>query len=101
MLTVSRFAHYIKVIGRSTTGSFANADELERHLHDWIMDYVTPDREASTLVKSRKPLREANITVHPEPGKPGSFHCVMQLAPHYELDEMVGSVRLTTSIRGS
>ena len=101
MLTVSRFAHYVKVIGRTKTGSFANASELENHLHEWIMDYVTPDREASTEVKSRKPLREANIKVHPDPGKPGSFHCVMQLAPHYELDEMIGSVRLTTNIRGS
>ncbi|MCO8121096.1 type VI secretion system contractile sheath large subunit [Stieleria sp. TO1_6] len=98
MLTVSRFAHYVKVIARTKTGSFSTADDLQRILYDWIIDYVTADREASADVKSRKPLREANITVQPDPGNPGSFFCVMRLAPHYELDEMVGSVRLQTRI---
>ncbi|WP_182870512.1 type VI secretion system contractile sheath large subunit [Stieleria mannarensis] len=98
MLTVSRFAHYIKVIGRTKMGSFTTAEELQRLLHDWIIEYVTADREASADVKSRKPLREASITVQPDPGKPGSFYCIMRLAPHYELDEMVGSVRLQTRI---
>ncbi|MEL6110901.1 MAG: type VI secretion system contractile sheath large subunit, partial [Planctomycetota bacterium] len=96
MLTVSRFAHYVKVIGRTKTGSFGTAEELERMLHDWIIEYVTADREASDDVKSRKPLREASISVQADPGKPGSFYCIMRLAPHYELDEMVGSVRLQT-----
>lgn len=98
MLTVSRFAHYVKVIARTKTGSFATAEGLQRTLHDWIIDYVTADREASAAVKSRKPLREANITVQADPSKPGSFYCIMRLAPHYELDEMVGSVRLQTRI---
>ena len=98
MLTVSRFAHYVKVIGRTKTGSFGTAEELERMLYDWIIEYVTADREASDDVKSRKPLREASISVQPDPGKPGSFYCIMRLAPHYELDEMVGSVRLQTRI---
>ena len=31
--------------------------------------------------------------------KPGSFYCIMRLAPHYELDEMVGSVRLANANR--
>jgi type VI secretion system ImpC/EvpB family protein len=101
ILTVSRFAHYVKVIGRTRTGSFSSPEEIERHLHDWIMDYVSPDREASVEVKCRRPLREASISIYPDPKAPGSFHCVMRLAPHYELDEMVGSVRLTTTIRGN
>jgi type VI secretion system ImpC/EvpB family protein len=98
ILTVSRFAHYVKVIARTKTGSFGNAEELEGLLQDWIVDYVTADREASADVKGRKPLREANVTVQEEPGKPGSFYCIMRLAPHYELDEMVGTVRLQTRL---
>ncbi len=98
MLTVSRFAHYVKVIARTKTGSFATAEELERMLYDWIIEYVTADREASDDVKSRKPLREAEISVKTDPSRPGSFYCIMRLAPHYELDEMVGSVRLQTRI---
>ncbi len=101
ILTVSRFAHYVKIIARGKVGSFSTAEELERILHDWVMDYVTADREASTDVKSRKPLREANIRVQPDPAKPGAFYCIMRLAPHYELDEMVGSVRLQTRLVGA
>lgn len=101
ILTVSQFAHYVKVIAKAKTGSYTTAAELERLLHDWIIDYVTTDREASTAVKSGKPLREADITVQPDPSRPGSFSCTMRLAPHYELDEMVGSIRLTTVISGS
>lgn len=100
ILTVSRFAHYVKIIARSKIGSFSSAEDLERILHDWVMDYVTADREASTDVKSRKPLREASIRVQPDPAKPGSYYCIMRLAPHYELDEMVGSVRLQTRLAG-
>ncbi|MEM9587988.1 MAG: type VI secretion system contractile sheath large subunit [Planctomycetota bacterium] len=98
IFTVSRFAHYVKVIARDKTGSVTTAKELETILQDWIIDYVTADREASTEIKSRKPLRRAEITVNPDPGRPGSFFCVMHLSPHYELDEMVGSVRLTTRL---
>jgi len=101
ILTVSRFAHYVKIIARNKLGSYATAEELERVLHDWVMDYVTPDREASTDVKSRKPLREADISVKPDLERPGSFRCIMRFAPHYELDDMVGSVRLSTIIGGS
>lgn len=101
ILTVSRFAHYVKIIARGKVGSFSSAEELERILHDWVTDYVTADREASTDVKSRKPLREASIRVQPDPAKPGSFYCIMRLAPHYELDEMVGSVRLQTRLVGA
>ncbi|MCC9602669.1 type VI secretion system contractile sheath large subunit [Stieleria sp. JC731] len=98
VLTVSRFAHYVKVIARTKTGSFATADDLQQMLHDWIIEYVTADREASADVKSRKPLREAAITVQPDPSNPGAYYCMMRLAPHYELDEMVGSIRLQTRI---
>ncbi len=100
ILTVSRFAHYVKIIARSKVGSFSTTEQLERILRDWIMDYVTADREASTEVKSRKPLREASIRVQPDPAKPGAYYCIMRLAPHYELDEMVGSVRLQTRLAG-
>jgi type VI secretion system ImpC/EvpB family protein len=100
VLTVSRFAHNIKIIAKSKIGSYATAADLERILHDWITEYVTPDREASTDVKSRQPLREALIRVLPDPAHPGSFRCIMRLAPHYELDEMAGSLQLSTVLSG-
>jgi type VI secretion system ImpC/EvpB family protein len=98
---VSRFAHYIKVLGRDKIGSFATTQELETYLHNWIINYVTADAEASPDVKSRHPLRAAQIKVHPVPGRPGAFGCTMHLAPHYELDELNATVTLKAELTPS
>lgn len=98
MLCVSRFAHYVKVIGRDKVGSFAEADECENFLHRWLQRYVTGDSDASTEVKARYPLREASVEVRERPDKPGVYGTVMRLRPHYQLDEVVAAVRLVTEL---
>lgn len=98
MFCVSRFAHYIKVIARDKTGAFTEAEEFETLLHNWIVQFVTTDAEASQSVKARHPLRDANIQVRPFPGKPGSYQCVIHLSPHYELDDLTASVRLIAEL---
>lgn len=98
MLCVSRFAHYIKVLGREKVGSFTEASAFEQYLQEWVVRYVTTDLEASPETKARFPLREARVQVFEQPGKPGSHQCVMHLAPHYELDELVAAVRIATEL---
>jgi type VI secretion system ImpC/EvpB family protein len=98
MLCVSRFAHYIKVLGRDKVGTFGEAQELEQFLQSWIVRYVTSDAEASPQVKARFPLREASVNIREQPGKPGTYQCIMHLAPHYELDELRASVRVSTEL---
>ena len=98
MLCVSRFAHYIKVLGREKVGSFTDAPAFEKYLQDWVVQYVTTDLEAAPETKARFPLREAKVQVFEQPGKPGSHQCVMHLAPHYELDDLVAAVRIATEL---
>lgn len=98
MLCVSRFAHYIKVQIRDKVGSFGEADEVQRFLNEWVATYVTTDSGASQDTKARFPLREAKVQVREQPGKPGSYQCVMHFAPHYELDELTASVRIATEL---
>jgi type VI secretion system protein ImpD len=98
MLCVSRFAHYVKVIGRDKVGAFLDASVLEQQLQNWINGYVTADSEASAQTKSRYPLREADLQVVPVPGKPGAFDCVFRLVPHYELEDMQASIKLRTEL---
>lgn len=99
LLCASRFAHYIKVMLRDKVGTFAEPEECEDFLHQWIHQYVTADPEASPEVKARLPLREARIQVRPHPGKPGSFRCIAHLWPHYELDELTTTLRVATEVR--
>jgi type VI secretion system ImpC/EvpB family protein len=98
MLCVSRFAHYVKVQVRDKVGSFGEADELQRFLNDWVAHYVTTDSSASQDTKARFPLRKAKVQVREQPGKPGSYQCVMHFAPHYELDELTAAVRIATEL---
>lgn len=98
MLCVSRFAHYLKVAARDRVGAFTEAGECERYLHQWIQQYVTADADASPEVKAEYPLREASVQVREQPGKPGSYVCVAHLWPHFELDELTATVRVTTQL---
>lgn len=97
-LCVSRFAHYLKVLARDKIGGSIEPEECERILHDWIVQYVTPDSEASRSIKARRPLREARVQVRPHPAKPGEYQCVFHLWPHFELDDLVAAVRLDTEL---
>ena len=98
MLCVSRFAHYLKVLGRDKVGSFAEADEVERELHSWLQGYVTSDDSASPEVKAEYPLREASVQVREVPGKPGTYQSIIHLRPHYQLDELTAAVKLITEL---
>ncbi len=98
MLCVSRFAHYIKAIGRDRVGGFKRSEDFERFLGDWLTHYVVLDDDATPETKARYPLREAKVQVRPKPGSSGAFDCVIHLVPHYELDGLSASVRLTTEI---
>ena len=98
MLCISRFAHYVKVQVRDKVGSFGEPEELQSFLNAWVAAYVTTDASASQDTKARFPLREAKVQVREQPGKPGSYQCVMHFAPHYELDELTAAIRIATEL---
>ncbi len=98
MLCVSRFAHYIKALGRDLLGSATEPGEFQNRLQDWLVSYVTSDSEAPPEIKAKYPLREADVEVRAHPSKPGSYECIIRLVPHYELDEAEAKVKLTTEI---
>ena len=97
MLCVSRFAHYIKVIARDKIGSLRGAKECEDYLHNWLTRYTTSNDDDDMATKASYPLREGRVQIR-ESSKPGSYVCVVHLRPHYQLDQMVSAVRLTTEL---
>lgn len=98
VLCVSRFTHYVKVIGRNRLGAFTDPGELERYLHNWLHRYVLSDDNATQSAKAEYPLREATVEVRERPDKPGSMMCVTRLRPHFQLEDMLASVRLVTEL---
>jgi len=98
LLAVCRFAHYLKAMMRDKIGSFMARSDCQVFLNRWIMNYVTPDDNASPEAKARFPLREARVEVMDVPGKPGAYRAVAFLRPHFQLDELSVSLRLVADL---
>jgi type VI secretion system protein ImpD/type VI secretion system protein ImpC len=98
MICVSRFAHYIKIMGRDMVGSFKSSDEIQRHLQNWLMRFASASSSPGAETLAKYPLRGAAVTIAEIPGKPGVYGCVIQLQPHFQLDDIAASFRLMTEI---
>ncbi len=98
IFAASRFAHYLKCIVRDKIGSFKEKEDMQRWLSDWISNYVTSDPNASDEVKAKYPLAEASVTVEDVEGQPGYYSAKFFLRPHYQLEGLTTSLRLTTKL---
>jgi type VI secretion system protein ImpC len=98
LMATSRFAHYLKVIGRDKIGSFMEATECEAWLNRWIQNYANANQNPGNAMKLQYPLREAKVTVREIPGRPGSYNAVAWLRPWLQLEELTTSMRLVARI---
>lgn len=98
ILSVSRFAHYLKAIMRDKIGSFMTREECQAYMTRWINNYVLGSDDAGQALKAQYPLREARIEVSEIPGKPGAYRAVAFLKPHFQLDELTVSLRLVAEL---
>ncbi|MBK8232235.1 MAG: type VI secretion system contractile sheath large subunit [Candidatus Eisenbacteria bacterium] len=84
MFVVSRMAHYLKVIQRENIGSWKSKTDLNNELNKWISQYVSEMDDAAPAIKSRRPLREAKISVEDIEGEPGWYRVDMKIRPHFK-----------------
>jgi type VI secretion system protein ImpD/type VI secretion system protein ImpC len=98
MICVARFAHHIKIMGRDMVGAFKTAPDIQRGLHEWLMRYATSSSGHGPETMAKYPLRGAAVSITEAPAKPGTYNCVIQLQPHYQLDDIAASFRLVTEV---
>lgn len=98
LFSTSRIAHYLKVICRDKTGSFASRGEIETFLNKWISNYVLLSDNATQDQKAKLPLREARIDVVEDKARPGFYSAVAYLRPHFQLEGLNVSLRLVASL---
>ena len=98
IFATSRFAHYLKCIVRDKIGSFKERSDMQNWLSDWIANYVTSDPNASEEVKAKYPLAEARVEVDEIEGQPGYYNARFYLRPHYQLEGLTTSLRLTAKV---
>jgi type VI secretion system protein ImpC len=84
MFIMCRLAHYIKVLQREQIGSWKERTDLEVELNKWISQYVADMEAPSQSVRSRRPLRQAEIKVEDVEGEPGWYKVDMKVRPHFK-----------------
>lgn len=98
MMATSRFAHYLKVMGRDKVGSFMEAKDCEAWLNRWISNYVNANDSAGEESRAKYPLRDAKVTVQEIPGRPGSYNAVAWMRPWLQMEELTTSLRMVARI---
>lgn len=98
MLSVSRFAHYVKMLGRDMVGSIRTADEIERALQAWLTNYINRSTSAGPETRARYPLASGRVMVRERAGRPGVFGCTIHLQPQFQLDDVAATFRLVTDL---
>ncbi|HLT98204.1 MAG TPA: type VI secretion system contractile sheath large subunit [Burkholderiaceae bacterium] len=84
IFVVSRLAHYIKVLQRENIGTWKERADLEGELNNWIRQYVADMDAPGPEVRSRRPLRTAQIHVEDVEGDPGWYRVSMRVRPHFK-----------------
>jgi len=84
MFVISRLAHYIKVIQRENIGTWKEKPDLERELNAWIRQYVADMDNPAAGVRSRRPLRQAQVEVSDVEGSPGWYRVGIKVKPHFK-----------------
>ncbi len=99
LFATCRFAHYLKCIVRDKVGSFAEREDMQKFLQNWIMQYVTGDpQNATEETKARKPLAAAEVKVTADEANPGYYRSTFYLRPHYQLEGLSVSLRLVSRL---
>ncbi|MGE0434666.1 MAG: type VI secretion system contractile sheath large subunit, partial [Planctomycetota bacterium] len=84
MFIMNRLAHYLKVLQREQIGAWKEKEDLQRELNNWIGQYVAATDNPSPAIRSRCPLRAAQIQVEDVPGEAGWYKVSMKVRPHFK-----------------
>jgi type VI secretion system protein ImpC len=99
MFAVCRFAHYLKCMVRDKIGASMERDEIQVWLQNWINQYIEPSPGiASDADKARRPLSAAEVVVTADESNPGYYQSKFFLRPHYQLEGLTVSLRLTSKL---
>ena len=99
MFATCRFAHYLKCMVRDKVGSYKSRDDMQKWLQAWIEQYVDFSADSSSEEeKARKPLAAAEVVIEEDESNPGYYTSKFFLKPHYQLEGLSVSLRLTSKL---
>lgn len=98
LLTLSRVAHYLKLVLREQLGSSDTLNSLETRLNQWLQTSVSAQEKPSLEVMHRKPFREAKLQIITPNSQLPEIH--LQLTPHLKHQGQSFTLNLTSSLAG-
>jgi type VI secretion system protein ImpC len=98
--SISRIAHYMKLIGRLNIGSSADGEYLQSLMSKWIKNYVTERSNPTDWTIRRFPFKAAEVTVTPIEGELGWYTTSFKVLPHIQFEGMDVNLNCTTRIGG-
>ena len=84
IMVITRLSHYLKVLQREQIGTWKERGHLEKELNQWISQYVADMENPAPEVRSRRPLREARVSVADVEGQPGWYKVELKVRPHFK-----------------
>jgi type VI secretion system protein ImpC len=84
LFIVNRLAHYLKVLQREQIGAWKERTDLEQELNKWIRQFVADQENPSSEIRSRRPLRAAQVIVSDVEGEPGWYRVSLNVRPHFK-----------------
>ena len=88
ILSISRFAHYIKVIMRDKIGSFSNVTECEDYLKKWLLQHTAAQQNSSTNSSIHYPLEKSEIKISSQISNPTRYICSLKLKPRLMIESI-------------
>lgn len=90
---MSRFAHYLQIIVRNGSESFADRLYCDRELNRWLERHFHSIGEIGDALRSRFPLSDSRIDIVELPDEPGKLRGIAFLLPAYQLEPLNYSLR--------
>lgn len=98
LLTLSRVAHYLKLVLREQLGGSETLSNLETRLNQWLQGSVSAQEKPSAEVMHRKPFREAVLKIRDNDQQQPEIH--LQLTPHLRHQGQDFKLTLTSTLAG-
>lgn len=98
LLTLSRVAHYLKLVVREQLGTNDTLMSLETRLNQWLQNSVSAQEKPSAEVMHRKPFREAQLKIISKENQQPEIY--LQLTPHLRHQGQSFTLNLTSSLAG-
>ncbi len=85
-MSISRIAHYVKVMVRDKIGGNDDETSLSEFLNNWIFKYVTAIPDPTPLVLGYHPFKAASIEVEKVAGMAGWYKSSISILPHIQFE---------------